>query len=273
MFRKYAYKQILNSSSILACCQPIDLLAIGRQGEIGISQQFRQFSQQPPKRTFYQSPVTYVSLGVTGVVGAGMMWYYTQLKEERDKDIKKQKSKKDEGVGSAMVGAPFELVDQDGIPFKSESLVGDFAMLYFGFTHCPDICPDELEKIAEAADIIKERTGHFIQPVMITCDPYRDTPQQMKEYVKEFHPRMIGLSGEPDAVQEVCKSYRVYFMKTDQQQDDYLVDHSIITYLIDPEGNFVTFFGKNFESDQIAKSVGRSIRKWKKNHPEYVGRE
>eukprot|EP01023_Acetabularia_acetabulum_P015344 TRINITY_DN17429_c0_g1_i1.p1 TRINITY_DN17429_c0_g1~~TRINITY_DN17429_c0_g1_i1.p1 ORF type:complete len:275 (-),score=45.74 TRINITY_DN17429_c0_g1_i1:163-987(-) len=241
------------------------------QGCLGGINQIRNYSQETPRpKNIFTQPVTYASLGATAVVGGGMMYYYSQVKEERDKDVKK-KGKGDEGVGTADIGAPFELVDQNGNAFKSEQLEGEFAMLYFGFTHCPDICPDELEKVSEAVEIIQDKTGHFVQPVMITCDPYRDTAPQMKQYVKEFHPKMIGLTGEPDVVKEVCRSYRVYFMKTDQVQDDYLVDHSIITYLVDPEGDFVTFFGKNFEPEQIAKSVGRSIRKWKKKHPDYVG--
>eukprot|EP01024_Parvocaulis_polyphysoides_P053510 TRINITY_DN5336_c0_g1_i1.p1 TRINITY_DN5336_c0_g1~~TRINITY_DN5336_c0_g1_i1.p1 ORF type:complete len:116 (+),score=9.49 TRINITY_DN5336_c0_g1_i1:110-457(+) len=108
---------------------------------------------------------------------------------------------------------------------------------------------------------------------MVTCDPNRDTVKQMHEYVKEFHPKMIGLTGEPDVVKEVCKAYRVYFMNTSYFQDDYLVDHSIITYLLDPEGTFVTFFGKNFDAEMMANSVKRYVKRWRKNHPEYEGRK
>ena len=115
-------------------------------------------------------------------------------------------------------------------------LAGEFALLYFGFTFCPDICPEELEKIAEAMDLVEARTGVKVQPVFISVDPERDTPAKIKEYVAEFHPRMIGLTGGMEAVKQVSKKYRVYFSKTGESSTDYLVDHSIIHYFIDPAG-------------------------------------
>ena len=108
--------------------------------------------------------------------------------------------------------------------------------VYFGFTHCPDICPDELDKMAEIIDRVKEATKgeNIFLPVFITCDPARDTPQVLREYLKEFHPDIIGLTGTYEQVKHVCKQYRVYFStpKDVKPGEDYLVDHSIYFYLM-----------------------------------------
>ncbi|KAI8469657.1 MAG: cytochrome c oxidase assembly factor [Monoraphidium minutum] len=165
-------------------------------------------------------------------------------------------------VGKAAVGGPFSLTDQDGKPFTHHNLRGQWSVLYFGFTHCPDICPDELEKLAEAVDMLQADHGVTLQPVFISIDPQRDTTKKVKEYVREFHPRLVGLTGSEEAVKSVSKSYRVYFHKTSDDPDDYLVDHSIITYLIDPNGEFVTFYGKNFTAAELAASIAAHTREF-----------
>jgi protein SCO1/2 len=165
-------------------------------------------------------------------------------------------------VGKAAVGGPFSLIDTENKPFTHENLLGKFNILYFGFTHCPDICPDELEKLAEAVDLIEQQSKVQVQPVFISIDPARDTPKKVKAYVKEFHPRLIGLTGSEEAVKAASKAYRVYFHKTGEDAQDYLVDHSIIMYLIDPAGEFVTFYGKNFTAQQLADSISQHISNW-----------
>ena len=110
--------------------------------------------------------------------------------------------------------------------------------VYFGFTHCPDICPEELDKMAEMIDQVKEISGNTMRPIFITCDPARDTPAVMKTYLAEFHPDMIGLTGTYEAVKSVCKAYRVYFSTPSDVKpgQDYLVDHSIYFYLMGKYG-------------------------------------
>lgn len=172
-------------------------------------------------------------------------------------------------VGKAAVGGPFSLIDQDGKPFSDRDLLGEFSLMYFGFTHCPDICPDELEKLSESLDLIEKQSGRQVQAVFITVDPDRDSPSLVKQYVKEFHPRMIGLTGPMEEITRTSKSFRVYFHKTTDDPQDYLVDHSIIIYLMDPKGNFVTFYGKNNTSEQLATSILGHMNKWAEQHPEY----
>jgi hypothetical protein len=106
--------------------------------------------------------------------------------------------------------------------------------VYFGFTHCPDICPDELDKMALMYDKVVEQCGKVLLPLMITCDPARDTPKVLKEYLQEFHPEFIGLTGDYDQIKNTCKAYRVYFSTPSSVKpgEDYLVDHSIYFYLM-----------------------------------------
>ena len=106
--------------------------------------------------------------------------------------------------------------------------------VYFGFTHCPDICPDELDKMADMIDRVKAECGEVLTPIMITCDPARDTPEVLRPYIKEFHPDIVALTGPWEDIKQTCKEYRVYFSTPNNVQtgQDYLVDHSIYFYLM-----------------------------------------
>lgn len=196
-----------------------------------------------------------VSLGLTGVTAAGLVYYYRHLRS-----LKLQESTKTLSAGKAAIGGPFTLVDGDGRTYTDKDLLGQFALLYFGFTYCPDICPDELEKMAKAIQEL-DKAGQTVQPVFISIDPERDNPKQVKAYVKEFHPKLLGLTGSMPQVQEAAKAYRVYFTKTDDSKD-YLVDHSIIMYLIDPKGKFVSFYGKTYTAEQLANAIASQIERW-----------
>jgi protein SCO1/2 len=177
--------------------------------------------------------------------------------------VQNMMQKSQQVAGRAAVGGPFTLIDFNGKPFTQDKLLDHFSIMYFGFTHCPDICPDELEKLAEAIDLVEKQVGVQVQPIFVSVDPARDTPARIKAYCKEFHPRLMGLTGSEEAVKAVSKAYRVYFHKTSDDDKDYLVDHSIIMYLMDPAGEFLTFYGKNFTAQQLADSICQHIANWK----------
>lgn len=167
-------------------------------------------------------------------------------------------------AGKAAIGGPFNLVNHDGKRVTEKDFKGKWTLVYFGFTHCPDICPDELLKLAAAIDKIKEKAGIDIVPVFISVDPERDTIEQVREYVKEFHPKLVGLTGTPDEIKKVARAYRVYYMKTAEEDSDYLVDHSIVMYLMDPNMEFVKFFGKNNDVNSLTDGVIKEISQQKK---------
>lgn len=137
--------------------------------------------------------------------------------------------------------------------------------VYFGFTHCPDICPDELDKMARMYDLVEEKRPGALTPVFITCDPARDKPEVLKSYLAEFHPKFVGLTGTYDQIKAVCKAYRVYFSTPSNVEPgkDYLVDHSIYFYIMDPEGDFVEALGRQHSPREGADVILGHMNEWR----------
>lgn len=135
---------------------------------------------------------------------------------------------------------------------------------------CPDICPAELSKLSEALEILEKKgrkvwcDGGTLQPVFISVDPGRDSAEKSSEYAKGFHRGFIGLSGSEEQVRRAAKAYRVYYSRDDGKDDEYLVDHSIITYLMDPSGEFREFYGKNSSAVEIAGRIEQQMLGWKR---------
>ncbi|KAF2007524.1 SCO1 protein [Amniculicola lignicola CBS 123094] len=233
--------------------------------------QTRLFSRSAPRwklKTMEQikarnrvGPLNLTAAVLFVATAAGLYAYFTNEKERMARHRIAQQTK---GIGKPKVGGRFNLIDQDGNTFTSDDMSGRYALVYFGFTHCPDICPDELDKMALMYDKVVEKTGRVILPIMITCDPARDTPAVLKEYLAEFHPDIIGLTGSYENVKDTCKAYRVYFSTPPEVKpgQDYLVDHSIYFYLMDPEGDFVEAIGRNFTADAAAKVITDHIKDW-----------
>ena len=221
----------------------------------------RQSMQDQPQG----GPVTWTNLWATGGVIAILMGAYYYAKAQ--KDAKRDADRKRE-MGKSKIGGVFDLIDQDGKPRTSKDFYGKWVLLYFGFTHCPDICPDEMEKMAEVYDKLKAlrtRNKHIddVVPIMISVDPERDGVSQMKEYCKEFHDELIGLTGSVQKVTETCKGFRVYFSAGPRDDDDdYIVDHTIIIYLLDPEGQFVDYYGQTKTPQQIVSSIQVHMAKY-----------
>ncbi|KZF20442.1 SCO1-SenC-domain-containing protein, partial [Xylona heveae TC161] len=196
------------------------------------------------------------------LAGAGLIVYF---RYEKSRMERKRVTEATKGVGKPKVGGDFELVDQNGNKFTGEDMKGKYALVYFGFTHCPDICPEELDKMADMIDLVKEKNGNVMRPVFITCDPARDTPAVTKSYLQEFHPDLIGLTGTWEQIKAVCKLYRVYFSTPPNVKpgQDYLVDHSIYFYLMDPEGDFVEAIGRQHTAARAAEIISAHVNDWR----------
>ncbi|XP_059413558.1 protein SCO1 homolog, mitochondrial [Carassius carassius] len=207
-------------------------------------------------------PVTWKSLAITFALGGGLLLGMKYFKREKEEMIEKERTK---SMGKASLGGPFSLVDHNNKPTKSEDFLGQWLLIYFGFTHCPDICPDELEKMIEAVDEIDRiKTLPDITPILITIDPDRDTPEALADYVKEFSPKLIGLTGTTAQIEQVSRAYRVYYSQGPKDEDnDYIVDHTIIMYLVGPDGQFLEYFGQNKKSAEISSSIASHMRKYK----------
>lgn len=192
------------------------------------------------------------------LVFGGIGTYFFQKEKTRLQRHKEMEQNRK--VGTPLIGGPFNLIDTKGNPFTEKDLVDPkgkkFSILYFGFTHCPDVCPEELDKLGEMLNILKKNNVEM-QPIFITCDPNRDTPQVVDTYLQDFHPDIIGLTGEYDEVKNACKKYRVYFSTPPDVKpgQDYLVDHSIFFYVLDPEGNFVDVIGREALAPESAEKI------------------
>ncbi|KAF4755383.1 Cu-binding protein, partial [Perkinsus olseni] len=176
-----------------------------------------------------------------------------------------------EEIGKPKLGGPWTLVDcRSGKPLASEQLRGKFYLIYFGFTFCPDICPQELEKAGKAVDIVEKEYGDgTIVPIFVTVDPSRDTCAQTTLYLSEFDPRTIGLTGTHEQIKDITRKFRVYYNQgIRNDSEDYLVDHSIIHYLVGPNGKFIDFYGKNMTADEIAAKIGKEIHRYRKRREE-----
>lgn len=205
---------------------------------------------------------TWKSFFISGALVAVFAGFMLFMKQEKMKQMERQRRK---GIGQASLGGKFELIDQDGKPFGSQNLMGSWALIYFGFTHCPDVCPDELEKIVEAVEMIEaNKKADPIKPVFITVDPERDDVQAVREYIREFSPKFIGLTGNKEQVDQATKAYRVYFSAGPRDNvNDYIVDHTIITYLVDPEGNMVDYYGQTKTAADVYNGVIKSMDKYR----------
>lgn len=150
---------------------------------------------------------------------------------------------------NSKIGAPFELIDQNGEPITEKAMAGKPAMVFFGFTHCPDVCPTTLLETATWLAELGEE-GETIQPFFITVDPERDTPEIMKAYVENFSDRVTGITGDPEKVAKLAEAWHVYNKKVPLDGGDYTMDHTASVFLVDSEGNFrgTIAFGENSDA-------------------------
>jgi cytochrome oxidase Cu insertion factor (SCO1/SenC/PrrC family) len=157
------------------------------------------------------------------------------------------------------IGGPFALTDQDGRSRTDADFRGRLMLVYFGFTYCPDVCPTDLQQIGLALDSLGE-AGEMVQPVFITVDPERDTPDHLKHYMPLFHPRFIGLTGDAAAIEAAARAYRVYFERVERASSaDYTVDHSGFIYLIGRNGEYLGFFPPGTSAERLADAIRPSI--------------
>ena len=156
------------------------------------------------------------------------------------------------------IGGPFQLVDQNGRAVTDADFKGRTLLVFFGFTHCPDICPTTLFEISE----VLKRLGADADKaaaLFVTVDPERDTPEKLKDYLSSFHPRIFGLSGTPAEIEAVKRAYRVYAKKVLLEGGEYTMDHSAVIYLMDKQGRFVAPFNLKRTAEEAAADLKRRL--------------
>ena len=157
--------------------------------------------------------------------------------------------------GSGAIGGPFTLLDETGQTVTDTDVITKPSLVYFGYTFCPDVCPLDNARNAEAVTLL-DAGGYDVNPVFISVDSKRDTPEVMAEFTDYMHPKMIGLTGSPEQVKAASTAYRTYYKIRDPEEEYYLIDHSTFTYLVLPEDGFVEFFQRELTPEQLAERVG-----------------
>jgi cytochrome oxidase Cu insertion factor (SCO1/SenC/PrrC family) len=163
--------------------------------------------------------------------------------------------------GKALIGGPFSLIDGTGKHVTEQNYRGRYMLVFFGFTSCPDVCPAGLQLISAALEKIGPKADR-ITPLFITLDPERDTPEKVASYVKNFNPRLVGLSGTPEEIANVAKAYRVYYQKVPAEggaPGNYSLDHSSIIYLMDPNGEYVAHFTPTTTVEQLTAGLDKNL--------------
>lgn len=166
-------------------------------------------------------------------------------------------------LAGARIGGPFALTDQDGRQVTDRSFAGKYRIVYFGFAHCPDICPTDLASIGQAMRLLEKSDPALaakVQPIFITVDPERDTPAALKPYAAAFHPRIAALTGTPEQVKAAAKAYAVYYEKEEPTggAGGYNMNHQRIIFLMDPEGKPMAML----PHEKGAQAIADEIERW-----------
>lgn len=158
----------------------------------------------------------------------------------------------------AAIGGPFKLIDQNGRSVTDADFRGEPSLVFFGFTHCPDICPTTLLELSDVLQKLGPDSSK-VHVLFITVDPERDDAASLKDYLSSFNPQLIGLTGDPTEIAAVAKEYRVYYKKVPTDGGDYTMDHSALVYLMDRDGHFVAPFNLRRSPEDAAADLRRYL--------------
>jgi protein SCO1/2 len=156
------------------------------------------------------------------------------------------------------VGGPFELLNQDGKTVTDADFRGKPFLVFFGFTHCPDICPTTLFEVSEVLNRLGT-DAEKVNAIFVTVDPERDTPEKLKLYLSSFHPRLSALSGSPAQIEAIKKAYFVYAKRVPLEGGGYTMDHTSVVYLMDKQGKFIAPFNLKRDADAAAADLRRRL--------------
>lgn len=194
----------------------------------------------------------FYAIAAAGVVAALLGGTFLATQMNRSDDVFAQ-CRASQSAGGA-IGGPFELVDETGATVTDADVITGPTLIYFGYTFCPDVCPLDNLRNAQAVSILDEQ-GVEVTPVFISIDPERDTVDVVREFTDNFHDRMIGLTGSPEQVRAASQAYRTYYSKQDTDDEFYLVDHTTMSYIVFPEQGFQEFYRRDVTPEQMAESL------------------
>lgn len=212
-------------------------------------------SATPPLGRPGPRPFVVIVVAIAAVVVGVAAWFLTTGPSEPP----------NQGTGAALteadIGGPFQLTDNHGKRVSDDDFRGRYMLVFFGFTHCPDICPSTLRDISMALDHLGDEAD-AIQPLFVTVDPERDDLEAMSNYVSVFDSRILGLTGTRAEIDQAIAAYRIYSARAPLSDDDYTMDHSAFTYLMDREGRYIAHFSFGVDSEEMAESIEHAMETW-----------
>ncbi len=162
-------------------------------------------------------------------------------------------------TGQADIGGPFSLIDHHGNPVTDRDFLGRPLLVAFGYTSCPDVCQMMLQNISEALEAMGDQAT-ILEPLFITIDPERDTVKVLSSHLSNFHPEIRGLTGSPEAIRQVTKSYHVFYQKAEGgRPDDYLMEHSAYIYLMDGQGHYMAHFSHHIAPEALSQAILKAL--------------
>ncbi|GMH24724.1 hypothetical protein Nepgr_026567 [Nepenthes gracilis] len=204
---------------------------------------------------FYAIPAT----ALLGIVGVAAFLHYN---DERRAVLKGQgRSHGGVTVTGPTIGGPFTLINTEHQIVTEHDLLGRWVLLYFGYTSSPDVGPAEVQKMAKAIDILESKQNIKVLPIFVTIDPQRDSPLQLRAYLREFDSRIMGLTGAIAAIRQMAQDYRVYFRKVEEVENDYLVESSQNMYLMNPNIEIVRCFGEEYNAEELSEAIYKMIKR------------
>ncbi|KAH6784432.1 hypothetical protein C2S52_009391 [Perilla frutescens var. hirtella] len=196
------------------------------------------------------------------IAGVGGLFFLIHSNDEK-RAVAKGKGEKFErsAIQGPIIGGPFSLINTEGRLVTEKNLLGNWVLLYFGYTSSPDVGPAEVRKMANTINTLESKQNIKVLPIFVTIDPQRDTPSHLRAYIQEFDSGIVGLTGPVAAIRQMAQEYRVFFRKVDEEGDDYLVESSHNMYLINPNMEVTRSFGIEYSAEELAEAVAKEIKK------------
>ena len=199
-----------------------------------------------------------IMLVALGIIAATAVVAWRQISDAETAET----ADKTRFTAAVKIGGPFTLVSHRGDRVTDATYRGRFLFVYFGYGYCPDICPTELANMAAILDQMGA-TSERVQALFVTVDPARDTPKFLAEYVAQFHPKMVGLTGTQQQIADIAKKYRVFYRKAEEAgASEYLMDHSNFFYLMGPDGKFLSMFRGGTDPAAIAGTIAKYVKNY-----------
>ncbi|XP_022844223.1 protein SCO1 homolog 2, mitochondrial-like [Olea europaea var. sylvestris] len=215
-----------------------------------------------PEKSTSPTPWKYFLIPGSILAGIGGLAFFMHYNDEKRAIPKGQGVKFERSaIQGPIIGGPFSLINTEGQLVTEHNLLGNWVLLYFGYTSSPDVGPAEVQKMVKSVDILESKQNLKILPIFVTIDPQRDTPAQLRAYLREFDSRIEGLTGPVAAIRQMAQEYRVFFKRVDEEGDDYLVESSQNMYLMNPNMEVVRCFGVEYRAEELTEEILKEMKK------------